>query len=106
MACLTRVWEHPTPPILLLQEGATYPTSAETTAFFVQPTARLEVCQLPTYAPDYTPIKKRWKKSNQQETPLHYVPTVEALTAKVEQALLTFANIPEEMLALCSVPTE
>jgi hypothetical protein len=28
------------------------------------------------------------------------------LTAKVEQALLKFTNAPEEILALCSLPTE
>jgi hypothetical protein len=42
----------------------------------------------------------------QQETHLHYFPTFEALTEKVEQALLTFANIPEAILTLCSLPTE
>ena len=42
----------------------------------------------------------------QQDTHLHYFPTFEVLTAKVEQALLKFANIPEEILALCSLPTE
>jgi hypothetical protein len=42
----------------------------------------------------------------QQETHLHYFPTFEALTEKVEQALIKFANIPEEILALCSLPAE
>jgi hypothetical protein len=37
---------------------------------------------------------------------LHYFPTFEALTNKVEQALLKCANIPEEILTLCSLPTE
>jgi hypothetical protein len=32
--------------------------------------------------------------------------TFEALTEKVEQALLKFANIPAEILALCSLPIE
>jgi hypothetical protein len=36
----------------------------------------------------------------------YHFPTFEALTEKVEQALLRFANIPEEILALCSLPTE
>ena len=51
---------------------------------------------MPTYSPDYNPIEKLWKKIKQQETHLHYFPTFEALTEKVEQALLKFANIPEE----------
>ena len=78
----------------------------ETKAFFAQQTARLQVVQLPTYSPDYNPIEKLWKKIKQQETHLHYFPTFEALTNKVEQALLKFANRPEEILALCSLPTE
>ena len=73
---------------------------------FAQQTARLQVFQLPTYSPDYNPIEKLWKKIKQQDTHLHYFPTFEALTAKVEQALLKFANIPEEILTLCSLPTE
>ena len=40
------------------------------------------------------------------DDPPALLPTFEALTEKVEQALLTFANIPEEMLALCSLPIE
>jgi len=61
---------------------------------------------LPTYSPDYNPIEKLWKKIQQQDTHLHYFPTFAALTTKVEQALLKFANIPQEILALCSLPTE
>jgi transposase len=106
IAFLTRGLAQTTHPILLIQDGAKYHTSAETKAFFAQQTARLEVFQLPTYSPDYNPIEKLWKKIKQQDTHLHYFPTFEALTDKVEQALLKFANIPEEILALCSLPTE
>ncbi len=106
IAFLTRVLAQTTQPIILIQDGAKYHTSAETKAFFAQQTARLQVVQLPTYSPDYNPIEKLWKKITQQETHLHYFPTFEALTAKVEQALLKFTNAPEEILALCSLPTE
>jgi DDE superfamily endonuclease len=106
MALLRRVLAHPTHSILLMQDGARYHTSAETNAFFTPQAPRLQVAQLPTYAPDSTPIEKLWKKSKQQETPLHSFPTFEALTEKVEQAFLTFTNAPEEILALCSLPTE
>ncbi len=102
---LTRVREHTTPYIVLIQEGAKYHTSAETKAFFAQQTARLQVFQLPTSSPDYNPIEKLWKKIKQQDTHLHDFPTFEALTEKVEQALLKFANAPAEVLALCSLPT-
>ena len=80
------------------QDGSKYHTSAETNAFFAQQTARLQVFQLPTYSPDYNPIEKLWKKIKQQDTHLHYFPTFEALTEKVEQALLKFTNTPEEIL--------
>jgi transposase len=106
MAFLTRVLEHTTQPIFLMHDGAQYHTSAETKAFFAQQSARLQVVELPTSAPDYNPIEKLWKKIKQQETHLHYFPTFEALTEKVEQALLTFVNLPEEILTLCSLPTE
>ena len=106
IAFLTRVLAQTTQHIVLIQDGAKYHTSTETKAFFAQQTARLQVFQLPTYSPDYNPIEKLWKKIKQQDTHLHYFPTFEALTDKVEQALLKFANIPEEILALCSLPTE
>lgn len=105
IAFLRRVLEHTTPSILLMQDGARYHPSAETKAFCAQQAARLQVFQLPTYAPDYNPIEKLWKKIKQHETHLHYFPTFEALTEKGEQALLTFANIPEAILTLCSLPT-
>jgi transposase len=106
IALLTRVLAQTTQPIILIQDGAKYHTSTETKAFFAQQTARLQVVQLPTYAPDDNPIEQLWKKIKQQETHLHYFPTFEALTEKVEQALLQFTNAPEEILALCSLPTE
>jgi transposase len=106
IAFLTGVLEQTTRPIILIQDGARYHTSAATKAFFAQQTARLQVFQLPTYSPDYNPIEKLWKKIKQQDTHLHYFPTFEALTEKVEQALLKFTNTPEEILALCSLPTE
>jgi transposase len=106
IACLTRVLAQTTQHLMLIQDGAKYHTSAETSAFFAQQTARLQVFQLPTYAPDDNPIEKLWKKIKPQDTPLHYCPTFEALTETVEQALLTFAHAPEEVLALCGLPTE
>ena len=106
IAFLTRVLAQTTQPIILIQDGAKYHTSAETKAFFAQQTARLQVVQLPAYSPDYNPIEKLWKKIKQQDIHLHYFPTFEALTEKVEQALLKFSHAPEEILALCSLPTE
>ncbi|MDX2044568.1 MAG: IS630 family transposase, partial [Acidobacteriota bacterium] len=55
---------------------------------------------------DYNPIEKLWKKVKDQDTHLHYFPTFEALTARVEQAMLKFANAPQQILTLCGLPTE
>ena len=106
IAFLEQVLATTTPPILLIQDGAKYHTSAATRAFFAQHAARLTVFQLPSYSPDYNPIEKLWKKIKQEETHLHYFPTFAALTEKVEQALLKFANAPAEILALCGLPVE
>jgi transposase len=104
-AFLTRVWAQTTQPMSLMQDGAQSHPSGETTACFAQQAARLQVFQFPTYAPDSNPSEKLWKKIKQQETHLHSLPTFEALTNKVEQALLKFTNTPAAILALCSLPT-
>jgi transposase len=106
IAFLTRVLEQTDQPLMLIQDGARYHTSAETKRFFQQQASRLEVSQLPSYSPDYNPIEKLWKKLKAPETHLHYFPTFGALTEKVEQALVRFANAPQEILALCGLPAE
>jgi hypothetical protein len=106
MALRTRVLERTTPSMILMQDGAKSHTSAATQACVAQQAARRQVFQVPTSAPDDNPLAKLWKKLTQQDTHLHDVPTFEALTDKVEQVLLTFAQIPEEILALCGLPTE
>lgn len=105
LAFLTHVLEQATQPIMLIQDGAKYHTSAAMQRFFARHTERLTVFQLPSYSPDYNPIEKLWKKVKKDGTHLQYFSTFEALTNKVEQALLKFANTPEEILSLCSLPT-
>ena len=105
-AFLARVVDETSQHLILIQDGARYHTSAATKQFFAQHTERLTVYQLPSYSPDYNPIEKLWKKIKQQETHLHYFPTFEALTGKVEQALIRFENASQEILALCSLPEE
>jgi hypothetical protein len=105
IAFLTRVLEQTPQPSLLIQDGAQYHTSPETNAFFAQQTARLEVFQLPSYSPDDNPIDKLWKNVQKEGTPLQSFPPLAALTAKVEHALLKFANTPEEILSLGHLPT-
>ena len=99
-AFLTNVLTMITGPIILIQDGAKYHASAAMKPFFAAHADRLTVFQLPTYSPDFNPIEKLWKKIKQHDTHLQYFPTFEALTAKVEQALVTFANAREEILSL------
>ena len=103
-AFLAQVLLQTTEPLILVQDGARYHTSAESKRFFAEHAERLTVFQLPGYSPDYNPIEKLWKKLKQQETHLHYFPTFEALTQKVEQALIKFEQAPQEILSLCSLP--
>jgi transposase len=106
LAFLTRALTQTTQPLVLIQDGARYHTSRAAQTFFAQHSARLTVFQLPSYSPDYNPIEKLWKKVKDQDTHLHYFPTFEALTLRVEQAMLKFANAPQEILALCGLPAE
>lgn len=106
IAFLSQVLAQTTEHLILVQDGARYHTSAESKRFFAEHAERLTVFQLPGYSPDYNPIEKLWKKLKQQDTHLHYFATFEALTDKVEQALIKFENAPQEILSLCSLPEE
>ncbi len=103
---LTHVLEQTMPPIILIQDGARYHTSAAMQRFFALHAERLMVFQLPSDSPDDHPLEKLWKNVKTEGTHLHYFPTFEALTDTVEHALLKFANTPAEILSLCSLPTE
>lgn len=105
-AFLAQVLAQTTGHLILIQDGARYHTSAETKRFFARHAARLTVFQLPSYSPDYNPIERLWKKLKQQATHLHYFPTFETLSEKVEQALIKFEQAPQQILALCSLPEE
>ncbi len=106
IAFLQQVLDPTTEPLCLIQDGARYHTSAATKAFFARHVARLTVYQLPSYSPDYNPIEKLWKKIKQEETPLVYFPTFDALRDKVEAALIKFARRAPEILSLCGLPHE
>jgi len=73
MAFLTRVLEQTTQPIMLIQDGARYHTSAVMQRFFARHRARLTVFQLPSYSPDDNPIEKLWKKVKKEGTHLQYL---------------------------------
>lgn len=86
--------------IILVQDGASYHTSKAIKAFFDKHNKRMTVYKLPAYSPDYNPIEKLWKKIKEKEIHLQYFPTFETLKEKVEDALINFQNLKEEVLSL------
>ena len=93
---LSRTRKH----IILIQDGARYHTSAALREFFTKHSDRITVYQLPSYSPDYNPIEKLWKKIKEKEIHLHYFPTFDSLKDKVEEALIRFKDLKNEILAL------
>jgi len=68
--------------------------------FFAKKAYRITVYDLPSYSPDYNPIEKLWKKIKEKEIHLHYFPTFNSLKNKVEEALLHFKDLKNEVLSL------
>ena len=97
---LTEVLLKTTKHIILIQDGARYHTSKAMREFFDRWADRLTVYNLPSYSPDYNPIEKLWKKIKEKEIHLHYFPTFESLKNKVEEALLHFKDLRNEVLSL------
>jgi len=86
--------------IILIQDGARYHTSKAMKEFFARHSNQITVCQLPSYSPDYNPIEKLWKKIKEKEVHLHYFPTFDSLKDKVEEVLLHFKDLKNEILSL------
>ena len=86
--------------IILIQDGASYHTSKAMKQFFAKKANRITVYNLPSYSPDYNPIEKLWKKIKEKEIHLHYFPTFDSLENKVEEALLHFKDLKNEVLSL------
>jgi transposase len=86
--------------IILIQDGARYHTSKAMRQFFEKKANRITVYELPSYSPDYNPIEKLWKKIKEKEIHLHYFPTFDSLKNKVEEALLHFKELKNEVLSL------
>jgi transposase len=86
--------------IILIQDGARYHTSAAMKEFFGKYSDRITAYQLPSYSPDYNPIEKLWKKIKEKEIHLHYFSTFESLKNKVEEALVRFKDLKNEILSL------
>jgi transposase len=86
--------------LILIQDGATYHTSAATKQFFAAHTDRISVYQLPRYSPDFNPIEYLWRNLKKHTTHLRYFPTFEALVKKVDGKLRYFAKLPEAIKGL------
>ena len=99
-AFLQQLLDKTTSHLILIQDGARYHTSKAMLAFFAQHAGRITVETLPAYSPDFNPIEKLWKKIKEKETHLHYFPTFESLTKKVDSALLHFTDLQHEILTL------
>jgi len=99
-AFLTEVLSKTRKHIILIQDGAKYHTSKAMKRFFNKKARRLTVYNLPSYSPDYNPIEKLWKKIKEKEIHLHYFPTFDSLKNKIEEALLHFKDLQNEVLSL------
>jgi hypothetical protein len=86
--------------LILIQDGASYHRSKAMRIFFEKHSHRITVYELPAYSPDYNPIGMPWKKTEEKETHLHYFPTFGDLRNKVNEALIHFENMQEEVLSL------
>jgi transposase len=99
-AFLTEVLSNTRKHIILIQDGAKYHTSKAMKQFFEKKAHRLTVYDLPSYSPDYNPIEKLWKKIKEKEIHMHYFPTFDSLKNKVEEALINFKDLKNEILSL------
>ncbi len=97
---LTEVLSKTRKHIILIQDGASYHTSKAMRQFFEKKANRITVFELPSYSPDYNPIEKLWKKIKEKEIHLYYFPTFDSLKNKVEEALLRFKDLKNEVLSL------
>ena len=86
--------------LILIQDGASYHKSRAMRKFFEKNSRRLTVYSLPAYSPDYNPIEKLWKKIKEKEIHLHHFPTFADLKKRVNEALLTFEDLKNEVLSL------
>jgi len=86
--------------LVLIQDNASYHRSGAMRTFFEKHSRRITVYGLPSYSPDYNPIEMLWKKIKEKETHLHYFPTFQSLKDRVNEALLHFGNMKDEVLSL------
>jgi len=99
-AFLQMIMAQTTEHLFLIHDGARYHTSASTTAFLAAHKARITEYPLPSYSPDYNPIKYLWKKTKQRATHNKYFKEFAELTVSVEKALAYFATHSDTVLGL------
>ena len=99
-AFLLDVLAQTTQHVLVIQDGARYHTSKAMEEFFAAHSKRLTKVQLPAYSPDCNPMEYLWKKVKKMATHLKHFPDFSLLQAEVDKALLHFAQMPHEIMAL------
>ena len=99
-AFLLDVLAQTTQHVFVIQDGARYHTSKAMEEFFAAHSKRLTKVQLPAYSPDFNPIEYLWKKVKKMATHLKHFPDFSLLQAEVDKALLHFAQMPHEIMAL------
>ena len=87
-----------TEQLFLIQDGARYHTSKAMNLFFAQHQARLTVCRLPSYSPDYNPIEYLWRNLKKRATHNQYFPEFSALISSVNAGLTYLVQHPTEVL--------
>jgi transposase len=60
-AFLAGILKQTNQPLVVIQDGASYHTAAETRRFVAENADRLTAHQLPSYSPDYNPIEHLWR---------------------------------------------
>jgi transposase len=91
--------------VILIQDGARYPTSKATREFLEQHKERLTVYLLPSYSPDYNPIEYLWKKVKTLATHNRYFAEFVMLVQSVDLALKVLATQSTEILRLMGIYT-
>jgi transposase len=86
--------------LFLIHDGARDYTSQATKQFFETHHKRITAHPLPSYSPDYNPIKYLCKKTKQRGTHNKYFKEFEALMVYVEEALAYFSTYADEVLCL------
>ena len=103
---LKHLLSHFSGPVILIQDGARYPTRKATRQFIEEHHSQLIVYPLPSYSPDYNPIEYLWKKVKAEATHNRYFEEFTKLVQSVEDALKGLAAKTDEIKRLMGVYTK